>query len=113
VSVFWAVVLGAILASLLTTGLLYLVLRFYLRSWIAGLVEEAREDLLPRLRAQVKGGVEDAADKTLPRLRSEVRSGVEEGLSDVKSKVLGKTAGSVIDAGLNVLLGTESKKGKE
>jgi hypothetical protein len=49
----------------------------------------------------------------MPRLRSEVRSGVQEGFADVRTRVLGKTAGSVIDAGLNVLLGTEGKKERE
>ena len=87
------------------------------RQQVACGVGEAGEALLPHLRGEVQGGVEDAVDSALPRLREQVRSGISEGItSAVTGEAVGRAGeeilrkgGSVLDAGLDLLLGSRKR----
>ncbi|MFV2071236.1 MAG: hypothetical protein ACC742_01105 [Thermoanaerobaculales bacterium] len=84
-----------------------------LREEVALGMEQGGEALLPRLRSEVEGGFSDAAERLLPKFREQVRQGFSDALaSAVTGGALGKAGeelarkgGSVLDAGLDLLLG--------
>lgn len=80
-------------------------------------VGTAAEGILPTLRQEVQGGVEDAIETSWPRVREQLRSGVTEGIASAVTggsvsrageEILRKS-GSVIDAGLDLLLGSKKR----
>ena len=84
-----------------------------LREEVALGMEQGGEELLPRFRSEVEGGFSDAAERLLPQFREQVRQGFSDALaSAVTGGALGKAGeelarkgGSVLDAGLDLLLG--------
>jgi hypothetical protein len=126
----------AILAALMTTGLLWLVggrlLQSRLKSTIDAAAEvvaakvrravlDAVEEALPQVRREVARGVGEAGESILPRLREQVRSGITDGVasaltggavSKVGEDILRKSGG-VIDAGLDLILGPRSREDDE
>ncbi len=86
------------------------------RHQVAEGVGEAGETILPRLRREVQGGVEDAVDTSLQKVREQVRSGVTDGIASAVAggavtrageEILRKS-GSVLDAGLDLILGSRA-----
>ena len=84
------------------------------RQQVAKGVGDGAETILPRLRREVQGGVEDAVETVLPNVRLQVSSGVTEGIasavaggavSKAGEEILRKS-GSVLDAGLDLILGS-------
>ncbi len=81
-------------------------------------VEEGAAEALPQVREEVRRGAVDAADEVLPRLREEMRTGLESAVDEVVGERLGragrsalKTGSSVVEAGLDLLLGRDDRDG--
>lgn len=82
-------------------------------------VGEAGETILPRLRHEVQGGVQDAVETALPEVRRQVRSGVTEAIASAVSggavskagEEMLRKGGSVLDAGLDLILGSRKPDG--
>lgn len=127
-SIALVITVTAVLTAVLTTSLLLLVGGRLLRSRLASVIDnagdvvaakvrravlDAVEEVLPRVRREVARGVGEVGESILPRLREQVRSGITEGVaSAVTGGAVGKAgeeivrkSGSVIDAGLDLLLG--------
>jgi hypothetical protein len=126
----------AILAALMTTGLLWLVGGRLVQSRLKAIIDtaaevvaakvrravlDAVEEALPQVRREVARGVGEAGETILPRLREQLRSGITEGVasaltggavSKAGEEILRKS-GSVIDAGLDLILGPRKRDGDE
>ena len=124
----------ALMTAVVTIGLMWFVGGRLLRSRLATTIDnagdvvaarvrrailDAVEEVLPQVRREVAEGVGEAGESILPRLREQVRSGITEGVasavtggavSKAGEEILRKS-GSVIDAGLDLLLGSRKREG--
>jgi len=124
----------AVMTAVVTTGLMWFVGGRLLRTRLASTIDnagdvvaarvrrailDAVEEVLPQVRREVAEGVGEAGESILPRLREQVRSGITEGVasavtggavSKAGEEILRKS-GSVIDAGLDLLLGSRKREG--
>lgn len=124
----------AVMTAVVTTGLMWFVGGRLLSSRLASTIDDAGdvvaarvrraildavEEVLPQVRREVAEGVGEAGESILPRLREQVRSGITEGVaSAVTGEAVSKAgeeilrkSGSVIDAGLDLLLGSRRREG--
>jgi hypothetical protein len=89
-----------------------------LRKEVAHGVADGAEELLPRFRTEVEAGFVDAGERLLPQFREQVSAGFREAMSSAfaggaigkAGEELARRGGSVIDAGLDVLLGRRNEE---
>lgn len=104
----WAIVMTAILTSLTTWVLAYLLFRGYVQKRLEQQVLKLQEEFEDRVRQ----GVRAAGLDLLPALREQVKQGLLDGLNQSRAAGLVEdtarvvsTGAGLVESGLNVLLG--------
>ena len=107
----------ALLSSLFTLIILFLVYKFLLQKKLEG----KQEDIAEVLKGKLKEGVKEAGIELLPKFRDEVRKGFNEAMTDAVSgnlidssaKEVAKKGTNIMGKGLDILLGKSGNQDKD